>query len=100
MVLHLTTSTPDTMEYRDMTDDTPRSLRTVIMSGINRFGAACRLEHISEGWTPAGSCARWQKECYAYSFTDKHGTRGGQQYRTYDDALAHFRRCLSTTEAE
>ena len=79
-------------EYRDFTDDTPRSRRTVLREGVNRFGSACRVESISEGWASAGSVACWQPARFAYAFTDKSGTIGGQQYLTEAEAVSHFER--------
>ncbi len=81
-------------EYGALPPDAPISKRTVLQSGVDRFGNDCRVEHISEGWTPAGSLARWQKECWAYAFTDRHGTIGGQQYLTLAGAEAHFSRAI------
>lgn len=82
-------------EYGSLAPDAPISKRTVLASGVDRFGNQCRLEHVGEGWTPAGSVARWQEERWAYAFTDKQGTRGGQQYRTLPEAEAHFSRATN-----
>lgn len=47
------------------------------------------LEHRSRGYAIAGSCARWDEECWAVHFT-LDGARHGQRFRTEDAARAHF----------
>lgn len=55
-----------------------------------------RLVARQAGWTCAGSMARWDNGSYAVSWTASEGTRHGQRYRTFDEALAHFNRIPET----
>lgn len=67
------------------------SVRTVLASAPGAFGSLYELTHKTEGYEPAGSCARYTKELYGCLFTGRH-TNGGQWYKTQSEARAHFER--------
>lgn len=89
-MLYVTVVPDGCAEYGSLAPDAPMSKRIVLAMAYDRFGNECRLEEVTEGWTPAGSLARWQDPCYAYAYAARDGSRGGRQYRTLEEARAHF----------
>lgn len=77
-------------EYRDLKLEDPRSNRVTIKEAISpKFKKPVYLESISEGWTSAGSVARWQEAGFAVSeYVD--GSRHGKGFLKLEDAEACF----------
>lgn len=78
-------------EYRAIGNNAPWSKETVIETAPSKLTArrTIRLVEISEGWTPAGSLARWQEARYGVRFNED-GCLHGRQFKTIDEARATF----------
>jgi hypothetical protein len=70
-----------------------RSNESILDIGSGAFGRQFALVHVSAGIVPAGAGTRFQNECFAVLSFDRDGTRRiATQYRTVDEARAHFER--------
>jgi hypothetical protein len=78
----------------------PRSVKTTLATGKNKFGSELRLIHKTEGVEPAGAAMRMTKEAYGAIFTERSGTTGGQWFLTLEEATALFNLWNVETVAE
>jgi hypothetical protein len=70
-----------------------RKNEEMIELGYGAFGRKFALVHVLPGIVPAGAGTRHQKECYAVLSFDRDGIRRiATQYKTVDEARAHFER--------
>ena len=66
------------------------SKRTILKSATGAFGARISLVHATEGFEVAGSGTRPTNEKWGILCKYRHGTTGGQWFRTFAEAEAHF----------
>lgn len=80
-------------EYGDIAGQ-PVSKRIVIRSAPSNRATGppttYHLASVSEGWTSAGSMARWTKALWAVYTFDSSGTRHGQLFTQREDAEQLF----------
>jgi hypothetical protein len=77
-------------EYKNGPQATPRTIK----KGVHKLtGGAVELKEISEGWTVAGSCGRYDDACFAVHF-DVSGARHGRRFHNtpqgMDNAEKYF----------
>lgn len=79
-------------EYRAVGNNAPWSKEIKINEAPSKLSARrlIRVVELTEGWTPAGSLARWQEQRFAVRFNED-GCLHGRQFKTQEEALATFR---------
>lgn len=77
--------------YGAIGNNAPWSKESVIETASSKLSPKriIRLVEISEGWTPAGSLARWQEARYGVRFNED-GCLHGRQFKSIDEARATF----------
>ncbi len=75
-------------EYGTYTE-TEASKRTVLKQSKPHFNRVQKLVHKTEGFEPAGSCARFTKEAYGV-LCDFQGATYGQWFKSLPEAEAYF----------
>lgn len=78
-------------EYGQIGRDELRPVETILDTKTGWGRTPVRLVAITAGWAIAGSMLRWDNGCYAVLW-DIDGSRHGRRYKTFDEALAHFKR--------
>jgi hypothetical protein len=77
-------------EYKDVPADAARSTRITLETGeMVRTNRQIKLVEILEGWTTAGSMARWQEHRFGISF-EFDGAMHGKQFITHMAARHAF----------
>lgn len=64
--------------------------RTVLDRAMSKTGATISFVHRLAGWEPAGSGTRNVGEAWGSLYEMRDGTRGGQWFKTRDEAETHF----------
>lgn len=79
-------------EYRAIGDNAPWSKEIKIAEAPSnrRASRMIRVVELTEGWTPAGSLARWQEASFGVRFNED-GCLFGRRFKTEAEALACFR---------
>ena len=79
-------------EYGAIGDNAPWSREIKITEAPSKLLASriIRVVELTEGWTPAGSMARWQEARFGVRFNE-NGCLHGRQFKTEAEALACFR---------
>lgn len=77
--------------YVAIGDNAPWSREIKIAEAPSRLLSTrkIRVVEITEGWTPAGSLARWQDARYGVRFNED-GCLHGRQFKTLPEAMACF----------
>lgn len=77
--------------YGAIGDNAPWSREIKIAEAPSRLLSTrtIRVVEITEGWTPAGSLARWQDPCFGVRFNED-GCLHGRSFKTRDEAMARF----------
>lgn len=75
-------------EYKDLTEEN-RSKITILASARGAFNRLHTLSHHTEGYEPAGSCARFTKEKWTVKYPFD-GAIHGQAFKTEKEAREYF----------
>lgn len=75
----------------DKPDAPPASVRNVLETAPSKDSSdVIKLVHRSAGWQCAGSAATLVNEAWGALYEAKSGSRGGQWFKTFDEAKARF----------
>ncbi len=90
-----------TAEYGSPEFNNNRSTDTVLRKGIytspHNIQSNIELYHRTQGYTLAGSCARWTNEIWGVKiYYYSEGTTGGKQFLTEIEAVEYFEKLNST----
>ena len=72
--------------------DSELSKFTVLKKATGAFSRPYELVHKTEGYEPAGSCARFTKEAWGSLSYDRNGTCHGFWFKTLEEAEQVFER--------
>jgi hypothetical protein len=66
------------------------STKSLLDTRVGHNGRRLVLYRSTQGYEPAGSCARWTGEKYTAGFYDQNGTFYGRSFSDEARARAHF----------